>query len=134
VSPNTPETLATLVIPARPDYLSVCRQALAGAVGGIAVSDDALEDLKLVLSEMCANAIVHGYGANEGLIEVEFCTSDEEIVLTVTDHGAGFGDDLASVHRGMGMSLLEHLCDRHTIEPNRSSGGASVSFSRALPA
>jgi anti-sigma regulatory factor (Ser/Thr protein kinase) len=134
VSSNAPETVATLVIPAQPDYLSVCRQALAGAAAGVALSDDALEDLKLVLSEMCANAIVHGYGANEGLIEIEFCTSDDEIVLTVTDRGAGFGDDLASVHRGMGMSLLEHLCDRHQIEPNLPSGGASVSFSRALPA
>lgn len=122
------------MIPARADYLSVCRQALAGAAGGIRLSDDALEDLKLVLSEMCANAIVHGYGTDPGFIEVEFCTSDDEIQLTVRDRGRGFAGDLESMHRGMGMSLLEHLCDRHAIEPNLPSGGASVSFARLLPA
>jgi anti-sigma regulatory factor (Ser/Thr protein kinase) len=134
VSSVTPETLATLVIPARPDYLSVCRQALAGAVRGLPLSDDALEDLKLVLSEVCANAIVHGYGSEGGVIEVQFRTSDDEIELSVTDHGAGYSSDPTTAHRGMGMSLLEHLCDRYDVQPNRASGGTTVTFARALPA
>jgi serine/threonine-protein kinase RsbW len=55
------EQIATLSIPSDPGYLAVSRQALTGAAAGLPMADEDLDDLKLVLSEVCANAIVHAY-------------------------------------------------------------------------
>ena len=63
--------MATLTVPSQPAYLIVCRQALIGAVADLAVTDGQLDDLKLLLSEACSNAIVHAYDNDpEGVIEI----------------------------------------------------------------
>ena len=127
-----PLPIATLTIPADPGYLSVCRQALAGAVAALELDDEELDDLKLVLSETCANAIVHGSKSATDVIDVEFRTSADELEVTVVDHGPGFPGGRVPEQHGVGLSLLSKLCTRHSIQPLRPGGGASVTFARSF--
>lgn len=125
--------IASLTVPSDPGYLSVCRQALVGATDGLPIPDDDLDDLKLVLSETCANAIVHAYGSSgDGLIEIEFRGSQHEIEVTVADRGPGFPGGRVPDIPGAGLSLLARLCNRHSIEPRRPGGGAAVTFARSI--
>ncbi|HVI16780.1 MAG TPA: ATP-binding protein [Gaiellales bacterium] len=125
--------MATLTVPSQPAYLIVCRQALIGAVADLAVRDDQLDDLKLLLSEACSNAIVHGYdNSPDGEIEIEFRTSPYEIEVAVSDNGRGFPNGRLPDRPGFGLSLLHELSTRHRIEPQRPAGGARVSFARSI--
>jgi anti-sigma regulatory factor (Ser/Thr protein kinase) len=127
------EPIATLSIPSDPEYLAISRQALIGAAAGLDMPDEDLDDLKLVLSEICANAIVHGYGRKpDGRIEVTFRRSPRELEVTVADDGPGFPGGRVPEPRGAGLTLLDRLCTRHAIEPRRAQGGASVTFARSV--
>jgi serine/threonine-protein kinase RsbW len=125
--------IATVTVPSDPAYLTVCRQALVGATEHLAIPDTDLDDLKLVLSETCANAILHGYGGRDhGVIEIAFRVSPGEIEVRVSDRGAGFPDGRVPDTAGAGLSLLERLCNRHSIDPQRAGGGAAVTFARSI--
>ncbi len=133
VDVNATPPMATLTVPSQPAYLIVCRQALIGAVADLAVTDDQLDDLKLLLSEACSNAIVHGYDNDPtGVIEVEFRTSPYEIEVAVSDNGRGFPGGRLPDQPGFGLSLLHDLSTRHSIDPQRPEGGARVSFARSI--
>ncbi len=133
MSPDHLEPIATLSVPSDPGYLAVSRQALIGAAAGLGIPDDDLDDLKLVLSEICANAIVHAYGRRgDGRIEVTFRRSPRELEVTVADDGPGFPGGRVPEPAGAGLTLLDRLCSRHTIEPRREGGGASVTFARSV--
>ena len=125
--------MATLTVPSQPAYLIVCRQALIGAVADLAITDDQLDDLKLLLSEACSNAIVHGYDNDpDGVIEIEFRTSPYEVEVAVSDNGRGFPGGRLPDQPGFGLSLLHELSTRHRIDPQRPEGGARISFARSI--
>jgi stage II sporulation protein AB (anti-sigma F factor) len=125
--------VATLTVPSQPSYLIVCRQALIGAVAGLAVTDDQLDDLKLLLSEACSNAIIHGYDNDpDGVIEIEFRASPHEIEVAVSDKGRGFPGGRLPERPGFGLSLLHELSTRHRIDTQRPEGGTRVSFARSI--
>jgi anti-sigma regulatory factor (Ser/Thr protein kinase) len=124
-------SVAHLTVPAQPGQLAICRLALAGVAAGLPVSDQALDDLKLVLSEMCSNAIEHGYENGDGAIEVEFRVDDGELELRVVDRGRGMP---AEPRHGMGMTVLEKLCSRWSFERPPGGAGTAVTFARRLPA
>ncbi|HEY0388382.1 MAG TPA: ATP-binding protein [Gaiellales bacterium] len=133
MSTNSLQAIASITIPADPAFLSVSRQALVGAAEGLGMPDEDLDDLKLVLSEICANAIVHAYGQRgDGEIEVSFSRSPTELEITVADRGRGFPDGRVPAGAGAGLTLLDRLCTRYSIDPRRLDGGATVTFARSI--
>ena len=133
MSPESLEQIATLSVPSDPAYLAVSRQALIGATAGLPIADADLDDLKLVLSEICANAIVHAYGQRpDGRIEVIFRRSAAELEVTVADHGPGFPGGEVPDRAGAGLTLRHRVCSRHSIEPQRPQGGAAVTFAQTI--
>ena len=127
------EQIATLSVPSDPAYLAVSRQALVGATAGLPIGDEDLDDLKLVLSEICANAIVHAYGRQpNGRIDVTFRRSSAELEVTVADHGPGFPDARLPDRAGAGLTLLQRLCSRYAIDPRRAEGGSAVTFAHSI--
>jgi anti-sigma regulatory factor (Ser/Thr protein kinase) len=131
VKPLNLTTVARLTIPADPQNLVVCRLALAAVGGALPLSDQALDDLKLVTSEMCSNAIAHGYEGAEGEIELEFRVSQRELELVVSDRGQGFACPSDELKPGIGLTLLDKLCSRHLIT-SEAERGTTVVFAYPL--
>lgn len=53
-------------------------------------------DLRLVVEEVCANVMMHGYGARTpGPLELSFCADGEQATVTITDRAAPFDPELA---------------------------------------
>ena len=52
----------TLRIPAKPEYITLCRLALTGLAQLREFPDDAMADLKLALTEAVSNSVRHAYG------------------------------------------------------------------------
>ncbi|HEY8858591.1 MAG TPA: ATP-binding protein [Gaiellales bacterium] len=121
--------VAELVVPADTDMLTVCRTVLAGIGIGIPLSDEALDDLKLVLSEICAAAMERSAGA-DATVDIAFRCSDREIAISVSDQGA----DGPAEEQGLGLPLLRQLCTRLDVAPRTGGPGRIVRFAQLLPA
>ena len=123
--------LAEIVVPADAEMLTVCRMVLMGVGAGLPLTDEALDDLKLVLSEACASAIEHTPDAG-GTVEIAFRTSDAELEVSVSDHGRGAETAIGGL--GFGMPLLRQLCSRLDVAPRADAPGTVVRFAQSLPA
>jgi anti-sigma regulatory factor (Ser/Thr protein kinase) len=123
------ELIAELVVPADVEMLTVCRTTLAGCGAGLALSDAALDDLKLVLSEVCGAAMARAE-ASDGTIAVEFRRSGSEIEVSVSDCGDGAPQGAG----GLGVALLRQLCSRLDVVSRPRGAGTTVRFARTLPA
>ncbi len=117
-------TVARLIVPADPVHLSTCRMALAGTARRLTLDDDSLEDLKLVLSEVCAHAIERAQAAGGAPIELDFRTAPQGIEVSVTDHG-----DPIPGSPGLGLALLRRLCTSLETGPAVEDAGLTVTFS-----
>src|SRR2546421_3547178 len=80
-----------LTLPARPEYITLCRLALTGISRLRPVSEELLADLKLALTEAASNSVRHAYGeGSNGLVEILYELHPDRLVIEVTDDGAGF--------------------------------------------
>src|SRR5580765_2947673 len=60
-----------LRIPAKAEYITLCRLALTGLAQLRPVPDDTLADLKLALTEAVSNSVRHAYGPDgQGQVDI----------------------------------------------------------------
>ena len=122
------QLVAELVVPADVGMLSLCRTTLVGVVSGLPITDRRLDDLKLVLSEVCGAAMERTHAA-EGTVDIGFRRSADEIEVTVADRGPDPGEG-----HMLAVQLLEKLCSRLDIERHCDGPGRVVRFAQRLPA
>lgn len=130
-----------LAIPARPAYLSLVRLVVDAAVASLApgVTAARLDDLKIAVTEACANAIEAQEATYEEAPVVVRCEiDDEQVTVHVTDHGRGFDPDRVealpaatdprrlSHESGLGIPLMRTLADEVTFAP--ATDGTTVSL------
>ena len=140
---SQPDTrVVALSIPARPEYIALCRLALAGLTQVRPFEPEALADLKLALTEACTNSVRHAYGSSEGMVEITYELYPDRLVVEVADEGAGFdaepqvgmgarlrAEELAE--GGLGIAIIEALADEFEIT-ERARGGSSLRFVKLL--
>ena len=123
-----------LRVPNRREYVAIARMAVAGVASRMSFDIEAIEDMKVAVSEACNNAIEHGCPERAGSQEtiVLRCElNDEELVITVTDPGEGFNPETATrqrhgsmvlTERGLGMLLIESLMDDVSFSSHPGDG------------
>lgn len=115
---------------AGPAVLTGLRRAAGRWLSAQGLSDRAVFDLALALSEAAANAIEHAYGPADAAFDVDFCASPEEIAITVTDHGAW--RERGEPERGRGMEIMAKLVDE--LDVQRTPQGTKVRLCLRRPA
>jgi anti-sigma regulatory factor (Ser/Thr protein kinase) len=72
------------------------------------VPERRVEDLRLAVTEACANVVTHAYpGAAAGSMEVLGARNEDgRAVVTVRDRGLGVQRDAENVEAGMGIALI----------------------------
>jgi serine/threonine-protein kinase RsbW len=117
-----------LTIPAKAEYISLCRLALAGISYQREIADETLHDLKLALTEACTNSVRHAYDAgSEGNVQIVYELGAEDISIEVIDEGEGFVlDEAAETDRmsesGLGIAIIRSLADELEIQPQEGRG------------
>lgn len=133
----------TLTVPAKPEYVIVCRLALDGLAEAAPMPAETIADLKLAVTEACANSISHAFGDDEpGTIRVDMSLSDRQVRIEVADDGIGmdepeisdFAEDDEIRESGMGLALIRALVDELEIGAGREGVGTRVVFSKSLAA
>ena len=128
-----------LTIPAKPEYITLCRLALTGLSRLRPLADETLADLKLALTEACTNSIRHAYEGGEGLVEITYELSSDALAIEVSDEGRGFehapegaADDELS-EGGLGIAIIQAVADEFELAP-RDGGGSRLRFVKHLAA
>jgi serine/threonine-protein kinase RsbW len=127
-----------LTIPARAEYITLGRLALAAIARVRPVSDETLHDLKLALTEACTNSVKHAYGEDgAGSVDIVYELLADRLAVEVGDAGSGFdptaegGGDDELEEGGLGIEIIRALTDEVEIA-EREGGGSRLRFVKLL--
>jgi serine/threonine-protein kinase RsbW len=130
--------VVALTIPARPEYVALCRLALTGIARTRALAPELVADLKLALTEACSNSVRHAYEeGREGVVDVRYELSDDRISVEVTDDGSGFDPGVLKRAEeeldegGLGIAIIRAVTDELEIGV-RPEGGSRLRFTKFL--
>ena len=128
-----------LTIPAKPEYITLGRLALTGIAKLRRVSEEALSDLKLALTEACTNSVRHAYGnGRAGRVEIVYQLEPDRIVVEVADDGAGFrAADVVEgpqelTEGGLGIAIIRAVADELEIDERSDGRGSRLRFAKFL--
>jgi serine/threonine-protein kinase RsbW len=127
-----------LVIPAKPEYITLGRLALTGLSRLRELPQDTLADLKLALTEACSNSVRHAYPGGDGVVEIVYELRDDALAIEVADDGAGFqtvpeqadADDLTE--GGLGIAIIRSVADELEIGARADGRGSRLRFVKLL--
>lgn len=86
----------------------------------IALSPAQRDDMRLALSELVTNSVVHGNQRPEDVVDIRISVSEATIRCEVRDQGAGFrpGAPRRSSVGGLGLILVERIAARWGTHEN----------------
>jgi serine/threonine-protein kinase RsbW len=137
-SSNGDGLVVRLTIPARAEYITLCRLALTGIARLRALSDELLADLKLALTEAASNSVRHAYGGQVGAVEISYELLPDRLVIEVTDDGEGFDPAEAAASAdelsegGLGIAIIRAIADEVEIGTQADGKGSRLRFEKAL--
>jgi serine/threonine-protein kinase RsbW len=127
-----------LTIPAKAEYITLCRLALTGISRLRPLSEETLADLKLALTEACSNSVRHAYRDGDGRVEIVYELEPDRLAIEVTDDGAGFeaqrplaGDEELS-EGGLGIAIIRAIADELELGPKPDGPGSRLRFVKLL--
>jgi serine/threonine-protein kinase RsbW len=111
-------------------HLADVREFVEDVAADVDLDPEKIFDLKVAVSEACANAVKHA-GRQTKALDVTAVRRGDRLTFTVTDNGvfhppaAGKGDD---INQGIGLPLMVALMDEVTFS-RMPGGGTAVSLS-----
>jgi len=128
-----------LTIPAKPEYITLSRLALAGLARVRPLADETLADLKLALTEACSNSVRHAYGDGEGHVDIRFELRDDRLIVEVADDGTGFEPEQTAAldeeplsEGGLGIAIIRSIADDVEIGVRPGGKGSRLRFVKLL--
>jgi anti-sigma regulatory factor (Ser/Thr protein kinase) len=110
-------------IVAVPASLPTIRLELDRLLAGQLVSPRLSGDIRLAVTEACANAVIHAYSDGEvGTVLVTASVSADALIVTIRDYGRGIPTPSSAA--GSGMALMRALAD--TVSIGDADPGAAV--------
>lgn len=128
--------LVRLDLAPRPENVVLARLAAAGVAAYAHATDEEIADLKLAVSEICTNAILHGRGASgDDAVVVSYrLASDGVLTVEIADTGPGFDPETAGSRPGetrpLGLAISRAVADDLRVTTGPS--GSTVVFSKRL--
>ena len=138
-SANGDAVTVRLTIPARAEYITLCRLALTGIARLRELSDELLADLKLALTEAASNSVRHAYGDKDaGVVDISYQLFSDRLVIEVTDEGEGFdpaeaeGNAAELSEGGLGIAIIRAIADEVEFGAQPGGKGSRLRFEKAL--
>jgi serine/threonine-protein kinase RsbW len=149
MSSQTPERVRSgagtasvrLTIPAKPEYITLCRLALTGLARTRRVGDEVLADLKLALTEAASNSVRHAYPERGGHVQITYALNGDRLEIEVTDEGRGFAGDgrfedeeeLGELTEGgLGIAIIRAVADELELGSGADGRGSRLRFVKSL--
>ena len=129
-----------LRIPAKAEYITLCRLALTGLAQLRDIGEDTMADLKLALTEAVSNSVRHAYGSSGGgHVNVTYELAADRLGIEVVDDGEGFdpdeppsfeGEELSE--GGLGIAIIRSIADEFEIQSSPGQRGSRLRFAKRL--
>ena len=130
-----------LRIPAKAEYVTLCRLALSGLAQLRDISDETMAELKLALTEAVSNSVRHAYGEQgDGHVDITYRLQPDRLGIEVLDDGAGFdpdgppavaaGEDLSE--GGLGIAIIKTIADEFDLHSQLGARGSRLRFTKLL--
>jgi serine/threonine-protein kinase RsbW len=129
-----------LRIPAKAEYITLCRLALTGLAQLRDIGEDTMADLKLALTEAVSNSVRHAYGERgDGHVDITYELWPDRLGIQVVDNGNGFdpeetpvleGEELSE--GGLGIAIIKSIADEFELDSKLGSRGSRLRFVKLL--
>jgi len=109
-------------VPGKPEYVGTVRLAISSLANYAGFDIEAVEDIKVAVSEACTNVVCHGKSNREESYEVACEVGDGRIIISVVDQAGGY--DMSKYQRpmmdtpkegGLGLFIIKALMDEVDI-------------------
>lgn len=110
----------------KPENVAFARQSVAMFASQLDFTIDEIDEIKVAVSEVASNAVIHGYSDQSGLVRIEARLVDGRLEVTVSDQGGGIADvDWATQpthttqpdeRMGLGLVFVREYMDEFQIE------------------
>jgi serine/threonine-protein kinase RsbW len=128
-----------LRIPAKPEYITLCRLALTGLAELRSMGDELIADLKLALTEAVSNSVRHAYRDRGGHVDITYELRANRLKIEVVDDGAGFDPDESPAfdgeelsEGGLGIAIIRTIADELEIRSRPGARGSLLRFVKLL--
>jgi len=129
-----------LVIPAKAEYITLCRLALTGLSRLRPLPPEVLADLKLAITEAASNSVRHAYaGREDGFVDISYELHGDRLALEVADNGSGFDPEAengseaeALTEGGLGIAIIRAIADDFEIGSRPDGTGSRLRFVKVL--
>jgi serine/threonine-protein kinase RsbW len=128
-----------LRIPAKAEYITLCRLALTGLAQLRDIGEDTMADLKLALTEAVSNSVRHAYGDRDGHVDITYELRPDRLDIQVVDDGNGFDPDEAPAiegeelsEGGLGIAIIRTIADEFEIDSKLGARGSRLRFVKLL--
>jgi serine/threonine-protein kinase RsbW len=129
-----------LTIPAKAEYITLCRLALTGFARLHPLSAELLADLKLALTEATSNSVRHAYPDGDGCVEIRYELRGDRLTIEVSDDGTGFDhtgeaslDGLGDLTEGgLGIAIIRSIADELELGRGDDGRGSRLRFVKTL--
>jgi serine/threonine-protein kinase RsbW len=117
-----------IAIPAKPMYIGVIRVFIAALASRYNFNLEAIEDIKVALTEVITNSIAHNDKEEDTiLLVVRYDCDITAIIIEVSDNGPGFDKENLSKSEpegsgGLGLFIVDSLMDEVVIKARRDNG------------
>jgi serine/threonine-protein kinase RsbW len=127
-----------LSLSAERENIGAVREAVDRTARGFGMGERARNDLKTLVSEACANVVLHAYGDDEvdRPLEVELTRQEETVEVVVRDRGQGVSarPDPRPASLRLGLLLVGAMASSFQLRSARGTGTelrATVAFEAA---
>lgn len=104
-----------LVIPKKSEYISAVRLTTSAISNISGFNIDDIEDLKVILSEICT-FFINNIKANEKTFEIEYFMEENDLRVEVKDLNEGEIEGNESSDSEMCLLIIESLADNYSID------------------
>lgn len=98
--------------PNRPESVGAIRGEVEAVARECGMDELAIQDLRLAVSEVATNAIVHGHAETDSEVVVRVDLVGEELCVVVADQGRGMLPRTDSPGLGLGLPIVSTLTNR----------------------
>jgi serine/threonine-protein kinase RsbW len=117
------------MVPGKPEYVRTVRLAVSSLANKVGFDIEAIEDIKVAVSEACSNIVCHSDMDSDRPYRVICEMYDDRIEISVEDEGAGF--DISAYEEpspgqiregGLGVFIIRALMDEVEVLSEVGSG------------
>lgn len=111
-----------LSMPALAENVALVRHVVGAVAEAVRLSPQAVENVKLAVTEACTNVVRHAYAGDEGPLHVAAEPDGGWLTVVVSDRGNGLRQSPDRDGPGLGLPLIAALADTLEIGPGPQRG------------